>query len=363
MPDARVAVATQRGLYLLESDSRRQSWHRSGPFLESESVNRVSRGGDGSLYASTLTEGVFRSKDGGKTWGPASRGLHVRKVWTVESEVGDPGSLYAGTQYGHLFHSGDSGDSWDEVTGLHKAPEREKWGIDWGFGTVGLTVHTIRSEPTGSGRLYIVSSGAGTYSTDDGGKEWKLLRSGVDDGCPVSGGRATVAGQDSPSEHLRMVHRCTHKLAMSKRSRGVIFQQNHCGVYASKDGGEHWDDISPGDDRRHGFPIAYTEGGTLFVVPAYQGICKEHNSCVKGQLAVMRSPDGGRSWEEVKKGLPAKVHCCVLRDGMSEDGLEEPGVYLGTTTGEVYASFDGGDSWKALLSGVGRIQGITSFGA
>ena len=51
----------------------------------------------------------------------------------------------------------------------------------------------------------------------------------------------------------------------------------------------------------------------------------------------------------------------VLRDAMSQDILEEPAVYFGTSTVEVYASTDVGESWKKIASGLGRIQGITAF--
>ncbi len=34
---------------------------------------------------------------------------------------------------------------------------------------------------------------------------------------------------------------------------------------------------------------------------------------------------------------------------MSVDSLDECGVYFGTTGGQVYASADGGDTWKAIV--------------
>lgn len=45
----------------------------------------------------------------------------------------------------------------------------------------------------------------------------------------------------------------------------------------------------------------------------------------------------------------------VLRDAMSQNVLEEPVVYLGMITVEVYASMDEGESWKKIASGLGRI--------
>jgi hypothetical protein len=362
-----VAVATDAGAYILSSDEERKKWNKEGPYLKGESVNYVAHSPDGLLFAATLTEGVFRSEDGGRSWRQSSRGLHVRKVWTIEVDPFNSDNVYAGTHYGHLFRSSDSGLTWEEVTGLHSAPLRKKWGVDWAFGTTGLTIHTVKADPLKKGRLFIISSGAGTYRSDDFGKTWKLLRKGLLDSCPVGAGPGAPSKPDSEDsklkEHLRTVHTCSHKLTLSRKKEGVLYQQNHCGVYSSAASGDQWRDVSPSNEMRHGFPVSLVEGKReqLFTAPAYQGICKKHNSCVQGELAILRSEDGGRSWRKLTKGLPGRVHTCVLRDAMSNDSMPQAGVYFGTTTGQLFGSVDGGESWRLLLDGVGRIQGVSSF--
>src|SRR6185369_14368154 len=64
---------------------------------------------------------------------------------------------------------------------------------------------------------------------------------------------------------------------------------------------------------------------------------------------VMRTDDGGE-WEPLSDGLPQE-HCYVnvLRDAMAVDSLEEPGIYFGTTGGQVYGSADAGDSWTPIV--------------
>ncbi len=46
---------------------------------------------------------------------------------------------------------------------------------------------------------------------------------------------------------------------------------------------------------------------------------------------------------------------------MTADTMDPAGLYFGTTTGEVYRSSDGGESWSNLLRGVGRVQGVSAF--
>lgn len=370
----RIAVAvgsSDRGMILV-SDKDRSKWKKIGPFLKGESVNCVrydpkSR----TLYAATHTNGICVSKDFGKTWKQSNNGLHVKKTWTLEFDHGNPKSVYVGTQYGHLFKSSDSGASWQEVSDLFTAPKRNEWGIDWGFGTVGLCIHTVKMDHNDKNRFYIVSSGGGPYRTDDSGKTWMLLNNGVKENCPTEFASADLwgLGNEDPSknveQHLANVHKCTHKLAISKENPGTIYQQNHCGVYKTTNYGDSWEDISPGKDLRHGFPLALVErgadGGALFTVPAFQTGCKKHNSCIKGELAVYRTVNGGKSWEKLSKGLSKNNHTCVLRDAMTIDEQSPSGVYFGTTTGDVYGTTDLGEKWSLIASDAGRVQGINSF--
>jgi hypothetical protein len=360
----KVLVCTEYGGYVFSKDDKK--WKMINRFLRGESVNSISHDIEGNLYAATLTEGVFLSSDEGKTWKPVNKGLHVRKVWTVEPDPHRKHFLYAGTHYGHLFRSEDMGRSWQEITGLHKAPLRKDWGIDWAYGTTGLTIHTVRVDPEKENKIFIVSSGAGLYRSDDRGETWKLLRNGVMEACPTFGKKNMPSKPNSKDsedlkKHLETVHTCTHKIAFSRDGR--IFQQNHCGVFMSKNKGETWADISPDTKRRHGFPIVCTGRNKeyIFTIPAYQGICKKHNSCIIGKLEVMRRDNVYGRWTSLNTGLPNDVHTCILRDAMSTPEYNSGEVYFGTTTGELYYSNDEGETWTSIAKGLGRIQGVHAF--
>jgi len=361
----RIGISTVDGAYILTSEDR-VSWNKSRPIMKGESVNYMAASPTGRLFASTLSDGMFLSDDG-KKWKRSSRGLTVNKVWSVEQDSHDEDTVYAGTQYGHMFRSHNSGDLWEEVTGLYEAPHRKEWGIDWGFGTTGLTVHTIKSDPYKKGRLYLIAAGNGAYRSDDSGNTWESLRKGIVESCTwdfkaEGEGKNRKTAAEIKKDHLNTVHVCAHKLALSPSGKDIVYQQNHCGVYTSRNAGNKWDDISPTKETRHGFGITVTRGSrdTIFTVPAYQTGCKlKHNSCIQGQLSVMRSTDEGKTWKQLTSGLPKNVHNCVLRDSVTSDDGKKPGVYFGTTTGEVYASIDNGNTWKSIAKGLGRIQGVS----
>lgn len=365
--DFRVALASKSGAYFLTPDNNRENWELSKPFLTEESVNKIVDDGNGNLFAATLSEGVFKSTDAGATWKPSSRGLHVRKVWEVAFDPHHRDTIYAGTQYGHLFKSSDSGNTWDEVVSLHDAPDRLNWGIDWGFRTTGLTLHTIRFDPVNPDIIYIVAAGNGTYRSDDGGETWKPLRNGIKNSCTIEPQKMISSAPKESSEeekvkrHLSELHSCTHKIIVSPKD-GRVYQQNHCGIYFSSNRGDDWKDVSINPDLRFGFPVDVVENSTanVFVIPVPESPidCKEHNGCIQGQLAVYRTSDDGKNWTRQTDGLPEKTHTTVLRDCFTHDHEEKQGLYFGTSTGELYFSEDLGNSWREIVSGLGRIQGV-----
>jgi photosystem II stability/assembly factor-like uncharacterized protein len=70
-----------------------------------------------------------------------------------------------------------------------------------------------------------------------------------------------------------------------------------------------------------------------------------------GHAAVWRTRDAGGSWQKLDRGLPhAGAYLGVLREGMATDGLDDPGIYFGTSTGQVFASADAGENWHEIAS-------------
>jgi photosystem II stability/assembly factor-like uncharacterized protein len=65
---------------------------------------------------------------------------------------------------------------------------------------------------------------------------------------------------------------------------------------------------------------------------------------------VFRSRTGGNEWEPLTDGLPQQnCYVNVLRDAMDVDSLDDCGIYVGTTGGQVYASADSGETWSPIV--------------
>ena len=58
-------------------------------------------------------------------------------------------------------------------------------------------------------------------------------------------------------------------------------------------------------------------------------------------------------------GLPqSNCFVNVLRDASAIDSLESPGLYFGTTGGQVYASADAGDSWAPIVRDLPAVYSV-----
>jgi photosystem II stability/assembly factor-like uncharacterized protein len=368
MPKVAVFAGTTDGLFVLESDGKRRRWRRRGPYLKGHSVNHF--GWDPrtkTMYAATFDDGIYASRNLGRTWAGLDGGLPIRKVWSLAVDPKEPDKLWAGTHFSYLFTSADRGRSWKVHEGYLKAPGN-RYG-EWGFGTTGNAIHGIHIDPKQPKRMYVVSStDNGAVRTTDGGETWQAATAGVIEACPAAE-RSTLGKPISEAErqrklgeHLSQVHACTHRIGIAPTDTKVLYRQQHCGVYRSDDYGATWTDVSSGLPERHGFPLAVhpAQKNVAFVIPAYQGICTRHNSCIIGALDVYRTRTGGKTWDRLSEGLPRDVHCVVLRQSMDADVLKPAGFYFGTTTGEIYGTADEGDSWALLTGGMQRVQGVTA---
>ena len=148
-----------------------------------------------------------------------------------------------------------------------------------------------------------------------------------------------------------------HKLAFAPGLERV-YQQNHCGMHRRDDGGQTWTEITEGLPSDFGFAAAAHphDRDTFYVVPVDPGHGRVMHD---GRAAVWRTQDAGSSWQRLDRGLPQRdAHLGVLREGMAIDETDVPGLYFGTSTGQVFGSADEGESWSELASYLPAISSV-----
>jgi len=339
-----VLLGTRKGAFILESGASSRedagTWQVRGPLCEGWPINHFCHdSATGALYAGGgspwFGAAVWRSDDLGATWSHSSAGLtygdegpKLRSVWHVTPAHG---VLYAGVEPAGLFRSDDGGVTWAHVEGLTNHPTRDSWVP----GAGGLICHTILAHPDDPDRLWVGISSVGCFATEDGGGAWEARNRGV---------RADFLPDPYPETGQRV-----HKMVLAPGRPERLYQQNHCGTYRSDDAGRSWDCLDEGLPSTFGFPIVAhpADPDTVFTIPlngADQGRLVPNAS-----MAVWRTTDAGATWRGLRDGLPQEhAYLGVLRDAMATDALDPFGIYVGTSTGQLFASADEGGHWRRI---------------
>ena len=356
-----VLIGTRKGAFIATSDEERKNWDLSDLMLPGDDVFHMSYDASTKTVLAAVNRTVYGpevmlSRDLGATWQstenpprfPEETGLTVKRVWHVlPGRSSEPGAIYLGVEPAALLRSHDAGETWQDVPGLTEHSTRDAWHP----GMAGLILHSIVLDHERPERMWIGVSAAGAFRTEDAGETWQAINTNV---------RADFL----PDRHPE-VGQCTHKLLGFEDAPDVLYQQNHCGVYRSDDGGDYWEDISEGLPSRFGLPMALhpRDTATAYVLPEDSATGDELGGAYRfvpdGQFRVYRTRDKGSSWESMADGLPQrKVYLHAMRENMASDACDPAGIYVATTSGHVFHSADEGDSWALLTDSLPPVNSV-----
>jgi hypothetical protein len=349
----RILLGTRKGL--LTFDRIGSGWKRTGEAFTGGRVSYALRDPrDGRLYA-CQDHGhwgvkLSLSTDEGKTWQETSvpkypageevspgKPAVLKYLWVLEPGSKDePGRLYAGTAPGGFFVTDDYGSSWQRSEALWNHPTRtpETW---FGGGLDAIGIHSILLDPRNPRQLRIGISCAGQYIGEPNGDgDWNWRPSNR--GCKAD---------FMPNPDVEVGHD-PHLIVQCQTQPDKLWQQNHCGIFRSIDGGESWTQVSTKGSLPHfGFAIAVdpNDGETAWVVPAESD---EVRIAVDRAQCIARTTDGGRSWQIFRAGLPqTDCYDFAFRHCLDLSGNE---LIFGTAGGSLYHSADRGETWTAIAN-------------
>jgi hypothetical protein len=364
----RCHVATRKGLFTLERRNGGWAIVATG-FLGDPVTYLLHDRRSGALFAA-LNHGHFgaklhRSRDGGATWQeigtptypPKPEGYvpktnpmegvspdwTLRQVWALAPGGADePGVLWCGTLPGGLFRSDDDGESWQLNRPLWDDPLREEW---FGGGADYPGIHSICVDPRDARHVLIGVSCGGVWRTRDGGASWAHAGTGM---------RAEFM---PPERQYEPNVQDPHLLVQCRAEPDVCWVQHHNGIFHSTDAAATWTELHDVAPSSFGFPVAVHphDAGTAWFVPATKD---EKRFAVDARVVVNRTRDGGRSFETLRRGLPQQhAYDLVYRHALAVDDHGEHLVF-GSTTGSLWASDDGGDSWQTVSSNLPPVYAV-----
>lgn len=267
--------------------------------------------------ASSHGDGVYISKDAGKTW--ANIGLKdTRQISTVHIHPTNPdviwvaaqGSPWAPTEARGVYKTTDGGKTWnktlfvDETTGV----------IDLTMDMNNPRILYAAMWDTDREPWMIRSGGPGSaiWKSVDGGETWQKTGKGL----PDEVGKIGVAASSATPDLVWAI--------VEAKEKG--------GLYKSTDGGENWTHVN-GDRRLHARSWYYMH---IFADPQNENIVYVLNA------PFMKSIDGGKTFNQVS-----------VPHGDTHDlwiNPENPNVMINANDGGGTVTLDGAKSWSTVYN-------------
>lgn len=281
---------------------------------EGTSIAALAKDSSGNLYAAGAR--IYRSTDNGGHWTPIAHEMNWSAVGITKE-----GTIYAGTgNGGAVMRSTNGGAEWNYVSGV-----------------MGQSIHCITVDP--AGRIY-VGSNTGLYRSTDG-VNFTFLQSvlqnityGVHfepDGVYFA---STMSGIFRSSDHgdtwAHIGTTLPNNYSLIRTASGAFIAAMGGGLYRSTDRCATWSKV-------HDTPFVYSL------------VMEDGNNLYAGGFnAMLRSTDGGLSWESRDSGLTDRSQKHLF--------VPVPGTVMTANRTGVNVSTDHGAAWRPSNGGFGIIQ-------
>ena len=290
---------SNRGGAIYRSNDGGHNW--SAVALQGQTVRALAQAGSApdTLFAGTL-DGVYRSRDFGRTWDRISPAHHeeLQNFDSLAIDPQNPDVIYAGTY--HLpWKTTDGGRTW--------APIKNGMIDDSDV----MSVWIDRQNPA-----HVLSSAcSGIYQSQNGGASWTKIHG--------------IAGQ---------AHR-THLIRLDPQDSQTVYAGTTQGLWRSPNSGATWQRLTPGD-----WSI------TAIVIDP-----KNPQRLVLGteRRGVEVSDDGGRTFLEANEGFN---HCQIVDLAVDPQRPERALVVLTNAVEPVLETRNGGATWSPLGPGLDTVH-------
>ena len=342
----RIHVATTTGVFTYERAGAEQPWALTGQTLEEHHIGSlVDVVEGGALFAGAHSGGLFVSRDAGKTWDRAMRGIsseHEHIFTLAAFSHGSGIELWAGTQPAALYRSTDLGASWTEVPGVRGVPGTDAWN----FPVPPFLAHVknIAMHPAEPSVIYVCVEQGALLKSTDAGTTWRELTS-------------YVTAED------RWYHDM-HRITISPTDPARLYLTSGEGLYRSADAGATWTHLTTRHDRI-GYPDAFfldpQDERTFYM--AGSGLSPDAwtaGADTSARAAVLRSLDGGATWTELHDGFTEPIRGNFEAMSLHRYG-DRIALYAGTAVGEVYERADRSAPWARIAGDLSPVSKVGHY--
>jgi len=321
-------------------------------------------------------EGLLKSTDGGQTWTHINNGLDNLYVGSLFMHPTNPDILLAATgnvqyrQNGGVYLTTDGGALWTRVlqvyddmaevvefstsnpsiayaASLHDFCRSEDGGRTWkrmsggsedGWGPPGVRAGIpidLQADPRDPDRVFANAYGGGNFLSEDGGRNWRVASKGYTGAL-------------------------TRDVAVDPTQPGRVIVAGRSGLFVSYNGGSDWEGLNYP-------PVVSSEWTAIAIDPSnpqhlLAGINWGNN--------LVSSEDGGYSWRILKRFESEQVgwHTVVFAPSdpsvvyAGTAGYYSAGMFDPQEPGRgVYVSYDGGQTWKEANDATTRDAYISSL--
>jgi photosystem II stability/assembly factor-like uncharacterized protein len=277
---------------------------------------------DGTIFSANWDD-VVRSTDRGRSWqaitvSPPPPGDRLRQfVLAVSPAFASDRTVFAATRHGEVFRCEDAGDpgTWERVGEL----ERDE------------RVRSLVVSPNyANDRELYAGTVAGIYNSDDGGHTW----------------RATGPRMGTPPEGSEEDLGALVAMSPDYGSDGTVFAGTDGGLFVTRDGGRSWAEMTVP-------PL--TTSSQIEAVGVSPDYSEDHTVLVSTrELGLLRSTDGGRSFERVGVELFDSNRIIADFTNPTSMPIQFSPAFATDRTVFAYAQTDvlrspnGGESWEVL---------------
>jgi photosystem II stability/assembly factor-like uncharacterized protein len=307
-------------------------WRLIGPFRGGRTLAVTGVSGQPEVYYfGSVGGGVWKTNDAGRTWKPIFDSQAIASIGAIAVAPSDSNVIYVGSGEADMRSSISCGD------GMYKSTDGGKTWAHAGLRD-SRQIGRILVDPQDPNKVFVAALGhpygpnaeRGVFRSKDGGKSWQKIlfhdeNSGAIDLAFEPGNTKTIYAA----------------LWQTRRPPWSIYPPSNgpgSGLYRSKDGGDHWEQVTG-----HGLP---SEGlGRMGIAFAPSNPRRIYLVADAKEGGLYRSDDSGQNWERVSHERRTWQRGWYFGE-VTVDPKNQDIVYLPNTS--IYQSRDGGKTFNVF---------------